>query len=680
MSKEQNKNTSVVEGVKTNDDDCTDIITQIINESNGVNIVTFGVDIKYTRDSKQQIIGKDTSQIGRWGHITTSQKVQPTETMTWRTGKEPGIIMIDVDCNKAGVPEEKLKLAKKLHDDLRKIDSTLYQRTKNGAHFFYKFTQKLPKTTDNVCGKNSYVDIRSEGGMVFVSDPTGEYYGAIEGEKIEAWTQVHDAVLRPLLSDTYIGKKIAPVAVPIDVPVPTVKRTERSKRDNVLPVNGDYSYSAVEAEAVRLYGGNGEGSRNGQLTSACGYIARMLKDDLGENYERICKAVAYSNNPPEDDRSIMQTINSIRQKAQATPSSYEDHEVYTMEESLDLPIINMQTGGEILTSDAKPLEYNAGGWIVMDLPNMISAHPRSMKSFSLLYWCHCIAMGKPVYGVLSTKKMPTLYIDGESDARVLKSRMKKLSLAECPDLHYISDLDQKIHFYNEEYRRQLYALCKEKGIRIVVIDSLGAFLDGDDSDQKAVGVFHDILLEFIREGLTPIVVHHNNKGAGSKANSYSVFDFVRGSTKLQAFYRMMWSIKLSDDGNKARRIFVNTKNSNEEEIDDVEIELIKEEDGGIHFQLNSVLTSVQIFSDNVLRHIEKNGGIILSTLWKELKELKNDKGEGTYNEKNVRKSVERLLRLEKVYELEGSKNARHFFEKDVPLVEAEKIVGGKLKV
>jgi len=108
---------------------------------------------------------------------------------------------------------------------------------------------------------------------------------------------------------------------------------------------------------------------------------------------------------------------------------------------------------------------------------------------------------------------PVLYLDFELDAEEMARRVWQVcqgaGFAEPPpDLFYLSAAGHRVE---EAFGAALEA-CRELGIVLIVIDSLGPALQGDaEAARDTIGFFTRYVDPFRAEGITPLIVDHQSK-------------------------------------------------------------------------------------------------------------------------------------------------------------------------
>lgn len=160
-----------------------------------MNKVTFGVDIKYTKTRKGY--KKSPFRFPKWKELKESVPIKKGQTVAMKTGEEPSeVVCIDVDTKDPESKEIKLLV------DLYQLQPTVVQETQKGFHFFYQWDKRLAKNDTKVYG---CIDIRSNGGLIFIEAPVPYYRWWKTGHELAEFTDEHWKLLEPKLSNKYKG-------------------------------------------------------------------------------------------------------------------------------------------------------------------------------------------------------------------------------------------------------------------------------------------------------------------------------------------------------------------------------------------------------------------------------------------------------------------------------------------
>jgi DNA polymerase-1 len=176
-----------------------------------------------------------------------------------------------------------------------------------------------------------------------------------------------------------------------------------------------------------------------------------------------------------------------------------------------------------------PREFVVEGFIPRYHPTTFYGWGGTTKSIQAMLLAMCVAGGRPAWlNIPLHVHGPTLYLDFELEADEQQRRVEQLAagmnIAIPPHLNYISALG----FSSQEAFAYAQEVCKEQGVVLAVIDSLGPAMFGDMGSARDVITFHSTYIAPFRAlGVTPLLIDHQarqqagesyqNKGAFGSA-------------------------------------------------------------------------------------------------------------------------------------------------------------------
>ena len=176
-----------------------------------------------------------------------------------------------------------------------------------------------------------------------------------------------------------------------------------------------------------------------------------------------------------------------------------------------------------------PREFVVEGFIPRYHPTTVYGWGGTTKSIQVMLLAMCVAGGRPTWlNIPLHVHGPTLYLDFELEADEQQRRVEQLAagmnLTVPSDLHYISALG----FSSQEAFAYAQEVCKEQGVVLLVVDSLGPAMLGDMGSAKDIITFHSTYIAPFRAlGVTPLLIDHQarqqagesyqNKGAFGSA-------------------------------------------------------------------------------------------------------------------------------------------------------------------
>lgn len=179
--------------------------------------------------------------------------------------------------------------------------------------------------------------------------------------------------------------------------------------------------------------------------------------------------------------------------------------------------------------DPGPRRYLLEGLIPESYPTMIHGDGGVAKSMLALSLGLAVARGGTWLGRDAGEGVPVLYLDFELDAGEQRRRVNRLARGEyldrVPDnLLYMCALG---HPAREAFVAALEE-CREHGVKLLVVDSLGVALGGDAEAARDVIAFHQKVIEpFRASGIAVFIIDHQSKlQSGQKYGDKSAFGSV----------------------------------------------------------------------------------------------------------------------------------------------------------
>ena len=160
-----------------------------------------------------------------------------------------------------------------------------------------------------------------------------------------------------------------------------------------------------------------------------------------------------------------------------------------------------------------PRRYRWAGLVPFAYPTLIFGAGGVAKSLLALALAAMLALGRGRWLGRALEGGPVLYLDFELDAEEMARRVWQVcegaGFAEPPgDLFYLSAAGYKVE---EAFEAALEA-CRELGIVLIVIDSLGPALQGDaEAARDTIGFFSRYIDPFKAAGVTPLIIDHQSK-------------------------------------------------------------------------------------------------------------------------------------------------------------------------
>ncbi len=180
-------------------------------------------------------------------------------------------------------------------------------------------------------------------------------------------------------------------------------------------------------------------------------------------------------------------------------------------------------------------EFNFPKWIVEGLvPNegitIISAPPKSFKSWIALHFALCIAQGEKAFGMRDCEKAGVLIIDEENHPRIIQERLLKLNTPANLPITFVSQKNFRLS--NDEHIKKILELCDKVSASVIIMDSLVRIHDADENNAVEIAKVFSYARSLCLAGKTVIMLHHERK-EGFNSNS-SPQSRMRGSSDISA--------------------------------------------------------------------------------------------------------------------------------------------------
>jgi len=194
-----------------------------------------------------------------------------------------------------------------------------------------------------------------------------------------------------------------------------------------------------------------------------------------------------------------------------------------------------------------PLEYLVSNLVPLPSLSIFYGPPASLKSMVLMDMAISVATGTPFLpnqageGGFSTTQAPVLWYDYDNGKRRCAERFGAMAkkrglsldrpLSDIP-FYYVSVPSHALNLNDAESVAHLSRIVESKGIKLLVIDNLGAASGGvDENSTQMVPVMGNLRRTAEQFGLACIVIHHARKQGsidGRAANA------LRGSSAIEA--------------------------------------------------------------------------------------------------------------------------------------------------
>ncbi|PLS85348.1 MAG: hypothetical protein CYG60_13100, partial [Actinobacteria bacterium] len=160
-----------------------------------------------------------------------------------------------------------------------------------------------------------------------------------------------------------------------------------------------------------------------------------------------------------------------------------------------------------------PREFVVEGFIPRYHPTTLYGWGGTTKSIQAMLLAMCVAARHRAWLNIPLRVHgPTLYLDFELEADEQQRRVEQLAagmnITVPSGLNYISALG----FSSQEAFAYAQEVCKERGVVLLVVDSLGPAMLGDMGSAKDVITFHSTYIAPVRAlGVTPLLIDHQSR-------------------------------------------------------------------------------------------------------------------------------------------------------------------------
>ena len=387
-------------------------------------------------------------------------------------GKISGIVVLDVEASQGDIT----------HLDIPKTPTV--KTGGGGHHFYFRYPESGSVKSFNLRQKmNMQGELRSDGNYVIVPPSQhvsgGTYKWEIPLEEVEM----------------------------VDIPKwLTSSKLKEEKASNYSPNDWEEIIEGVS-----------EGSRN---TSATRIIGKLLRHIPPYNWDEMVlpmiQMINSRNQPPLPEAELERIYESLVEKEFSRRASENDltTEQQTATEELKLKPIRID---ELLVKELPEVQWTIDQLIPESGLAVLSAPPSHHKTWLALYFAIQVANGEMVFDRFSTNKCNVLFVEEDTNERLIASRVKKLSSpSNDSSLHFLFRCGLK--FDNSRMMDEFIVFIKDNNIKFVVFDSLIQFHSRDENVNKDMAMVFSPLKKITNLGVSVLVLHHHRKESGDEDN------------------------------------------------------------------------------------------------------------------------------------------------------------------
>lgn len=211
------------------------------------------------------------------------------------------------------------------------------------------------------------------------------------------------------------------------------------------------------------------------------------------------------------------------------------------------------------------------GFVAADSHTMLSGHPKGLgkKTLTAMVQCMSLASGRPIAAFKPTKQASVLYCYHEGSRPATQARLQMIRQG-----HGIRDSEISYTFFfshrsmmdlrdkNEAKAIGLYA--KERGIELVVLDTLAKSMLGDEDSAENMGRVVRGVEEIRSHGPSVLMLHHLKKAqAALQGGNFDPDRDMRGSGAVAGAYETHQAVRHYGYNHKKADLLVSNKDGAE---------------------------------------------------------------------------------------------------------------------
>lgn len=545
----------------------------------------------------------------------------------FETGK--GLTVIDIDS---------LKLPKELKPVLGKLKPTT--KTKRGTHYYFTHSKELNYKNKAKLGKNENIDIRGEGGKVFVKYTGDSEYISYDHDTNNIYNLSDHPMVKHYLDDKAVNKHTSKENIH-DESIGDMSIEEVKELLDKVDVKNYYTRDPWIGMIASIYKCGGEKVED---------IAREWSQGDAEQYDEKSFDHIWQQcvNGKYGDSYSKGTLIHAANGEKKDPASIFKKEKGSVKNKKK----KRKNKSRIIPSSKFIKQYKNAKWLIKGvLPNAelgeLFGASMSRKTFMVLDIGTCIHNGINWHGH-TTYKSNVLYVVGEGVNGVrnrLSAFANQYEVDECMDILPTS-VDMISSKGMEELSKDIELLKKDYGL--IIVDTLNGNSSGDEDSAKDFALMKKNLQNTIaKEDRLIMWVHHTGNSEGNRGRGSSArFAGIDVSIKVTA------TEKIS--------ILSNTKQKDAELFKDMEFSFESIKTGFVDEEMHPMYSLVPKFDgyltkENSEKSFKNNDGMMSI-----IKEIINDQKFEIVDEVNdiikIEKSELRTMSKETIFK--GQKNYR----------------------
>jgi hypothetical protein len=213
----------------------------------------------------------------------------------------------------------------------------------------------------------------------------------------------------------------------------------------------------------------------------------------------------------------------------------------------------IESADALLSRPEPPLEWLIEGLWTDKSRGLIAGNPGVGKTWLAIHMLISVVSGQKCLGQFEPKNVgPGLLIEEEASHLNLARRIHALArgsgITSLPNLYHMTRQFPKI----PTHEREIIALIKNAGIKMVVFDSLRRF---HTAKENSADDMQAVLDSFARIGMETdssiILIHHLSKRGNEKEDKKPVFERIRGTSDLWAWRDCILGLEGEEEATEA---------------------------------------------------------------------------------------------------------------------------------
>ncbi|MFA5109292.1 MAG: AAA family ATPase [Patescibacteria group bacterium] len=244
-------------------------------------------------------------------------------------------------------------------------------------------------------------------------------------------------------------------------------------------------------------------------------------------------------------------------------------------EEQDGQLIKLVSAHDLANTELHQNEWLITNFLVEGGVMVLSANPGDFKTWLALHLADCVSTGKNFLEKFTTSRGSVLIIDEENSEYLLQKRIKELNIRGDNILFSIFG---GVKVDKAEYITELADLCSQKGVKLIIFDSLTRVHSKDEDNSSQMKIIFESIKPLLKLGVSIIFTHHHRKSEKMSRHN------MRGSSEIAAFVNSHFSIERKDNKTKILTL-INHKMRDAEPLENLAFKMVAGKDGIVRFIL-----------------------------------------------------------------------------------------------